>query len=90
MNTKHVCQSCGMPIESVKFMGTEHDGSPNADYCIYCYINGEFYHPSLTLEEMKGEVRLKMKKLNMAPDEIEKAVDNLSQLKRWRSPALQM
>ncbi len=37
-----ICQSCGMPMESEDVYGTDADGSPNEDYCKYCYVNGEF------------------------------------------------
>lgn len=35
------CQSCGMPMDGHKF-GTEKDGKESADYCTYCYRDGEF------------------------------------------------
>lgn len=41
MGTK-ICQSCGMPITSGDQLGTNKDGSQNADYCKYCYTDGEF------------------------------------------------
>lgn len=37
-----ICQSCGMPIQSVEQLGKNKDGSINEDYCKYCYDNGEF------------------------------------------------
>lgn len=37
-----ICQSCGMPLTSKNELGTEKNGSLNADYCKYCYKNGEF------------------------------------------------
>ncbi len=37
-----ICQSCSMPIVDEKQFGTNRDGSPNKDYCIYCYKDGEF------------------------------------------------
>lgn len=36
------CQSCGMPMRDSVLRGTEQDGSPSLDYCIYCYMNGKF------------------------------------------------
>ena len=37
------CQSCGMPMGANDEMyGTNADGSKNADYCQYCFENGEF------------------------------------------------
>jgi hypothetical protein len=43
------CQSCGMPMGGTDEMyGTEKDGSKSADYCKYCYENGDFtFHGSM-------------------------------------------
>ena len=35
------CQSCGMPLNNSN-KGTNADGNPNEDYCIYCYKEGKF------------------------------------------------
>ena len=35
------CQSCGMPLTN-EILGTNADGTPNEDYCIYCYKDGKF------------------------------------------------
>ncbi len=45
------CQSCGMPLTPGVELGTEADGSPNADYCSYCYKDGKFVG-EMTMEEM--------------------------------------
>ncbi len=42
MKNVRICQSCGMPMESAELYGTDADGSINADYCKYCYTDGEF------------------------------------------------
>ena len=42
MENVKICQSCGMPMESAELYGTDLDGSINADYCKYCYTDGEF------------------------------------------------
>ena len=44
------CQSCGMPLTN-EMLGTNADGSPNEDYCIYCYKDGKFTH-DMTMEQM--------------------------------------
>lgn len=44
------CQSCGMPLAS-ETLGTNADGSPNEDYCIYCYKEGKFTQ-DMTMEQM--------------------------------------
>ena len=47
------CQSCGMPLEN-SLRGTEGDGTVSHDYCIYCYKNGEFTQPHVTMEEVEA------------------------------------
>ncbi len=47
---KPVCQSCGMPMEAEMF-ATNKDGSPNSEYCKYCYENGAFTS-EMTMQEM--------------------------------------
>ena len=42
MEGKHICQSCGMVIDSPELLGTHGDGHRNEDYCIHCYKNGIF------------------------------------------------
>ena len=46
-----ICQSCCMPLADDLY-GTNADGTMNADYCKYCYMNGAFTAPDLTMEEM--------------------------------------
>lgn len=46
------CQSCGMPLSKPEDYGTESDSSKCEKYCSYCYQNGEFTEPDMTLEEM--------------------------------------
>lgn len=36
------CQSCGMPLQNTADFGTEADGAPNQEFCIYCYREGRF------------------------------------------------
>ena len=46
------CQSCGMPLTGApQELGTEKDGTPNPDYCTYCYQNGAFTR-DCTMQEM--------------------------------------
>lgn len=47
------CQCCGMPLdEGSELKGTEADGSISDGYCIYCYKDGAFTAPDMTMEEM--------------------------------------
>lgn len=83
MAIKHFCQSCSMPIDSPELFGTEKDGSKSSDYCKYCYTNGEFTNPGLTLEQMKEHMTKLMDKDKLPEDIIEVAVSRLPYLKRW-------
>lgn len=49
--TMRICQSCGMPMETDEYLGSEADGTPNTDYCIFCYKDGQFVQ-QCTMEEM--------------------------------------
>lgn len=40
-----------MPLQRAADFGTEADGSPNTDYCVYCYKQGSFVQ-DCTMEEM--------------------------------------
>lgn len=44
------CQSCAMPMQP-EDLGTNQDGSKNADYCKYCYQQGAFT-ADISMEEM--------------------------------------
>jgi len=85
---KLFCQSCGMPLENDKVIGTNADNSKNNDYCIYCYKDGTFTQ-DVTMNEMI-EISLRhLKELfkgDPAFDE-KAALDNMNsffpQLKRW-------
>lgn len=52
MENKRFCQSCGMPMEADGDFGTNQDSSRNEEYCCYCYQNGAFTAPEMTMEEM--------------------------------------
>lgn len=83
MANKHFCQSCSMPMDTTDLWGTEKDGSKNSDYCRYCYQNGAFTNPGLTLEEMKEHMMKKMENVNLPEDIVEVAISRLPYLKRW-------
>ena len=84
MESNRICQSCSMPLSSGELSGTEKDGSRKKDYCKYCYENGQFTNPKITLEEMKTFVKNKMQEMKIDADTISMAVSSLPNLKRWR------
>ncbi len=78
------CQSCGMPM-SEDFYGTEINNEKSKEYCVYCYENGAFKQPDLTIEQMIDMSVPFMKEKGMNEDEARSLMKNcLPNLKRWR------
>jgi radical SAM superfamily enzyme len=85
MDIRTHCQSCSMPLDNAELLGTEKDGSKSHEYCKYCYQNGRFTNPDMSLDEMQSRVIHKMEKEKIPEDIIEAAVSSLPHLKRWRN-----
>lgn len=68
------------------FFGTNAQGSQTQEYCKFCYVNGVFTEPSLTLQDMVYRSIEQMKKELSLPEEQAKviAVTTIPQLKRWK------
>ena len=78
------CQSCGMPMQEENLLGTNKDGSKNKEYCTYCYQNGEFAQPNMTMEEMIEVCVPFMKEDGMNPEEARALLKSqFPNLKRW-------
>ena len=90
METKNFCQSCSMPLDKPEQQGTEKDGSKSKEYCTYCFQNGAFINPNMTMDEMKTLVREQMEKRKIDAGIIQMAVSSLPHLKRWRAKTLVM
>ncbi|MGB8593130.1 MAG: zinc ribbon domain-containing protein [Candidatus Acidiferrales bacterium] len=60
MNDKIRCQSCGMPLGEfndaagnvTNNFATNADGGRNSEYCVFCFKNGAFTTPDLTVDAM--------------------------------------
>lgn len=46
------CQSCGTSLRNNTNLGSNYDGSMNFDFCGYCYQNGSFVYPDITVNDM--------------------------------------
>lgn len=46
MDTKPICQCCGMPLEE-ELMSRNADGSINEKYCKWCYADGKFTYDDM-------------------------------------------
>lgn len=51
MNDKLRCQSCGMPV-GPGFYGTNKDSSENHEFCKFCFKQGRFTEPDITMDTM--------------------------------------
>ena len=85
MENMNFCQSCSMPLDNSELLGTEKDGSKSHEYCKYCYQDGAFVTPEMSLKEMTSVVVTQMEKRNIDPKIIDMAVSSLPNLKRWRT-----
>jgi hypothetical protein len=83
--TGKTCQSCGMPMRNKADFGTEADGSRSADYCTYCYRNGAFTDPGITIDRMAEKGAAIMSQMYEIPLESAKNLckEQLASLKRW-------
>ncbi|MGE7091557.1 effector binding domain-containing protein [Lysinibacillus sp. NPDC048646] len=79
------CQSCGMPLVDEALLGTEKGGQVSQDYCTYCYGEGAFKQPDLTVQEMIEIGVPHLKEEGMPEDEARQMLTSfLPSLKRWR------
>lgn len=85
MTLEKFCQSCSMPIDNPEDRGTEKNGSKSDMYCKYCYVDGAFTTPHMTLDQMKGMVITQMKKRNIPENIIQQALNVLPHLTRWKT-----
>lgn len=82
---KKTCQSCGMPMDTQELFATEENGSKNEEYCIYCYENGQFKQPDITMEGMIDVCVPFMKEHGMSEEQARTILNQqLPSLKRWK------
>lgn len=84
MESQTFCQSCTMPLNNPEDRGTEKDGSKSGTYCKYCYKDGVFTDPGMTLERMLEIAKTEMKKQHLPDNIIQQSINMLPNLKRWR------
>lgn len=87
MKLQGKCQSCGMPLKADPRGGGDNaDGTRSAQYCSYCYADGKFVNPSMTLEDMRALVVDKLHQKGYPKFIAKFFASGLNQLGRWRSP----
>ena len=81
------CQSCAMPLEKPDLFGTNADGTQSTEYCTYCFQNGKFTEPTITLTQMieKCVVIMTQRKIMSEHQAKELMSKTIPMLKRWRS-----
>ena len=86
MEEKERCQSCGMPLEaSFSNFGTDADGSPVSEYCMFCYQNGTFANPAQTVDEMvQSSIQFMTGTMDFTTEQAtQMSNDVIRTLKRW-------
>lgn len=79
------CQSCAMPLMDDGLYGTNADGTKIADYCIYCFKDGEFTSDR-SMDEMMSFCIDKMIEVHPEMDRDEASAmmkEVFPKLKRW-------
>lgn len=64
--------------------GTNSDGTKNLMYCSYCYENGDFTQPDITVDEMKALVKGKMKEMGFPGFLAGFFSKGIPKLERWK------
>lgn len=79
------CQSCAMPMQKPEDFGTDAGGSKSAEYCRYCFQNGRFTEPDMTVEQMIEKCAAIMKQMNIPAEQIKQTEKFIPMLKRWKA-----
>ncbi|MEK6872359.1 MAG: zinc ribbon domain-containing protein [Nanoarchaeota archaeon] len=84
------CQSCGMPLGfplPEHFFGTNSNGSVTKEYCQFCFKQGNFTNPTLTVDEMiASSIQHMTSQLEFPKEKATKlAHEIIPQLKRWKN-----
>jgi len=65
--------------------GTETDGRMSTEYCSYCYKDGGFAEPNLTIGEMVKRVEDQFRDMNVSASAADSASNKIPKLKRWNT-----
>lgn len=91
METAYIhCQSCGMPLDKDRSGGgSETDGSRSGKYCSFCYREGDFVDPDLTLAQMRARVRSLSKKVALKTGKPVAVAQLIALFNAWRVAGLE-
>ena len=81
------CQSCGMPLEKPEHLGTAADGFQIDEYCRFCFQNGVFTAPDISMEGMIDRCAAIMAGQGILPESRARALmsEVIPTLKRWQT-----
>ena len=81
------CQSCGMPLEKPEDFGNRADGFRINDYCHYCFQNGTFTEPNISMQAMIEKCVDIMTHQGIMPEAQAKELmtEVIPKLKRWQT-----
>ena len=81
------CQSCAMPMNSPEMFGTNSDGSKTEEFCTYCFQNGKFTAPDITVQEMIDKCVSIMNQQKIMPEEQARDLmtKTIPYLNRWKT-----
>ena len=75
-----------MPLkQDPKASGTNSDGSKSLMYCSYCYENGQFTEPNITLPQMREKVKDILKKMGFPGFLAGFFTMGIPKLERWKN-----
>ena len=80
-----MCQSCSMPLTKEDDKGTNKDGTLSDDYCVNCFVKGEFIGYQTVDEAIADSVNY-AEHAGMTKEEmLAYAKANYPNLKRWKT-----
>lgn len=80
------CQSCSMPLKKDPKGGASNkDGTISTIYCSYCYENGEFLQPDITVQQMQDFVKDKLIEMKFPKFLASFFTKGIPKLERWKS-----
>jgi len=72
-----------MPLDDASLLGTERNGMKSHIYCKYCYLDGAFTSPHMTLEGMRSHLKGLMRPSGMTDKQMNEHLAGLAHLQRW-------
>lgn len=80
------CQSCMMPLkQDPEGSGSNADGSKSLLYCSYCYQNGQFTQPDISVGDMRDLVIDQLAKMKYPRIVAKFMTMGMKNLVRWKN-----